>query len=78
MPPWARKQGDCSMSLLIAFKDCAKCGGQNIGVAYHESRRDCLYYNQSAIEQEHLHYNCRTCGYNWSGPTKDAHPYETP
>lgn len=43
---------------------CDKCGNRSHGFTYHQSCN--LRYN------EHLHYSCGKCGYDWTGPTLDA------
>ena len=40
---------------------CARCGSANISLAWPAGCPDA----------EHIHYTCRTCHYDWTGPTKD-------
>lgn len=56
---------------------CEKCGGEDIGVTYHKRGctqpycdcATCSYGSHNKQHTEHLHYTCRTCRYDWTGPT---------
>ena len=52
---------------------CVKCDGQDIHMAWHKEEWDCLYRSRPAENRrrEHLHYHCRNCYYEWTGPTAD-------
>ncbi len=54
---------------------CIKCGRNDISIDYHKFGTDTpgcsLDYDPGNVS-EHLHYTCRTCGYDWTGPTADA------
>ena len=52
---------------------CVKCNGQDIHIAWHQTDWACIYSLQPAEnrKREHLHYHCRTCTYEWTGPTTD-------
>lgn len=57
---------------LKVDKVCPKCGGKTTRV-WHLNADDCrahawTRYKQSSHE-EHLHYFCTECGYDWTGKT---------
>lgn len=51
---------------------CSKCGSADTFKAYHSTwidcQRSCCY---SSSTDEHLHYFCRTCEWDWTGETFD-------
>lgn len=48
---------------------CEKCGNKDIATRYHLNSGKCLYEDLCRdFEGEHLHYHCRTCSYDWTGP----------
>jgi hypothetical protein len=57
---------------------CSKCGSADPGVNYHKqgcsdprcSCAQCTYGSHNKQHTEHLHYHCRTCHYDWTGPCK--------
>lgn len=59
---------------------CEKCGHDDISVAFHKigcDREDCncaecSYGSHNKCHEEHLHYHCRTCRYDWTGPLTPA------
>ena len=65
---------------------CSKCGGEDIHLAYHKpgcsdskcSCATCTYGSHAKQHEEHLHYHCRTCHFDWVGPTLDSTPLEQP
>ncbi len=58
-------------------EQCVKCGCAALAVVYHPPYRfafenGCSSKKFHSIEfNEHLHYVCQTCHYDWTGPTKD-------
>ena len=53
---------------------CAKCGSVDIATVYHEHLGPCMlgvskkdYHSHRG--PQHLHYSCRTCGWDWTGAT---------
>ena len=51
---------------------CIKCGSTNIAVEYHKGRVIGYFnYNNPCSEEEHLHFTCRTCQYDWMDETED-------
>lgn len=59
---------------------CEKCGGTDIGTAYHKAHAlswyDCSYSSHTKRSSEHLHHTCRTCQWDWCdfipSPTEPA------
>ena len=53
--------------------DCIKCGGSDIHTSWHAAcgYPKCTWGGNISSEEEHLHYSCRNCGYDWSGDTRD-------
>jgi hypothetical protein len=49
---------------------CTKCGGSDIGTAWHEQGKKCK--SDEGPKGEHLHRTCRTCGYTWRNPIQGA------
>lgn len=59
--------------LINELKVCKKCGGKDVHLAFHRGdHKDCSYNAHNKSSKEHLHYFCRLCGYDWTGPTLDA------
>lgn len=54
--------------------NCEKCGGSDIWMRYHRGRwaDGCSYGSYTKTDDEHLHYGCRTCGWDWTGPVLSA------
>lgn len=54
-------------------RECVKCGATtDIELAYHAASPGvCPFYFNSEPD-EHLHYRCGRCGWDWTGPTLDA------
>jgi hypothetical protein len=54
---------------------CPKCGSNDKGIAWHESKwgyaHGCRYGDVERPDREHLHYYCRLCRFDWTGPTRD-------
>lgn len=67
---------------LVTALACVKCGSEDIGVTYHKQGCDnarcscatCLYGSHAKQHAEHLHYHCRVCQFDWTGPTNDSAP----
>lgn len=55
---------------------CCKCGGTEIHTAWHRGDEDCLWGDRQKPRSEHLHYHCRRCSYDWTGPTRDQERLE--
>jgi hypothetical protein len=47
---------------------CPKCSHADIHTAFHRSGYDCTWSSHNRAENEHLHYYCRNCSYDWAGP----------
>lgn len=52
---------------------CEKCGSDDISCTWHQGRFGAAVYHrcqytQTQHEGEHLHYSCRRCAYEWTGP----------
>ena len=55
---------------------CPKCGGADIYLTYHRQGcskegctcATCSYGDHAKEHDEHLHYYCRRCSYDWTGP----------
>jgi hypothetical protein len=59
-----------------AMSACVKCGSTDIAVVWHEERKfpqlaSCGWGSRARSSQEHLHYYCGGCHYDWTGPTRD-------
>ena len=53
--------------------NCVKCGNKSEVLRYHNNqygRNTCFDFVISG-KQEHLHYYCQSCNYDWTGPTKE-------
>ena len=72
------KCAECGASLSIRERveaSCEKCGGTDIGTAYHKQGcstlgctcTSCGYNVHNKRHDEHLHYTCRTCRFDWTG-----------
>ena len=58
---------------------CAKCGSDAIRVTYHptgggEFGAACIYGGHSKEHDEHLHYCCQRCQFDWPGPLTPPSP----
>jgi hypothetical protein len=57
---------------------CPKCGYTDIFIRWHKDDPEaCGQFWKDVpfrFKGEHLHNLCRTCGFEWSGPTKDKNP----
>jgi len=53
---------------------CKKCGSIDIAVFYHSCWGDCDYGDKHKRQEEHLHKNCRKCGYDWVEDCLDKLP----
>lgn len=61
-------------------QSCAKCGGSDVATFYHArgcdrehcSCKNCGYSDHAKSHDEHLHFYCRTCQFDWIGATVDA------
>lgn len=59
------------------MEPCKKCGSKMPPkIEWHEATateggRFFMVHTPRCPIKEHLHYTCRECGYNWTGPTKD-------
>ena len=55
---------------------CRKCHGGDIHFSWHRDKWDCSFesrhYRKVAPDEEHIHYHCRRCGFEWTGPPKDT------
>ena len=59
----------------VATLVCSKCAGEDILTRYHKQGcsdpkcgcAECLYGSLSKQHEEHLHYVCRTCQFDWIG-----------
>jgi len=54
-------------------RKCVKCGATTgLELAYHATSTGIcpFYFNHTA--EEHLHYRCGRCGWDWIGPTFDS------
>ena len=61
---------------------CAKCGSDATRVTYHHTGGGrfgaaCIYGGHSKEHNEHPHYFCRTCQYDWTGPLTPPSPSTT-
>ena len=79
-PDWhAGYRAGRSEAAPLAGLRCVKCGGTDIGRAWHQDTfagrgmRTCSYSQQYAEGQngEHLHQNCRNCGFEWRAALRD-------
>ena len=50
---------------------CRKCDGRMVEKTYHRGWADCRVFDRASGSGEHLHYECKTCRYDWIGPTAD-------
>lgn len=50
---------------------CSKCLSTDIWLAWHKSRYSCGFSSKVRTDGEHLHYGCRNCRFEWTGPTAD-------
>lgn len=51
---------------------CPKCSGAIVTKRYHRTHRQCGYGAHGESRNEHLHYTCTACNYDWTGPTADT------
>jgi len=59
---------------------CTKCGGNDIAMNYHKPGcldpdcfcAACMYGSHNKRHDEHLHYHCRRCHYDWTGDVLQA------
>ena len=54
---------------------CIKCSNEDINTSYHKATSystECNSRGMANSEEEHLHYHCRSCGYDWIQPCDDA------
>lgn len=59
---------------------CIKCNSQDYWTAWHKNNYYCSYAYKKQFDgnrvledyEEHLHYGCRVCQYEWTGPTADS------
>ena len=61
------------MSDETPFAVCPKCSCGDVGVAWHENDRfpaGCGSMARVRNPSEHLHYTCRRCQYEWTGPIR--------
>jgi DNA-directed RNA polymerase subunit M/transcription elongation factor TFIIS len=70
----------------VAVVNCPKCGGNDVLVRWHraqargdfwttcEQKRSVLDSDRPKSAEEHLHYHCRRCQYDWIGPVLQAAP----
>ncbi len=49
---------------------CSKCASDKISTAYHNGRCS-MYIVHNRRDDEHLHYYCQRCSYDWTGDTLD-------
>lgn len=62
-------------TISVVATSCAKCCGTDIHTSYHRGSgysKGCGYSSHSKQDGPHLHFHCRTCGWDWTGPTADA------
>ena len=46
---------------------CPKCASTNIYTRFHRDTTYCEYgAERSTTNEEHLHHNCRHCGFAWT------------
>ncbi len=50
---------------------CKKCGGTDIHIRYDRDRDDCTFFERAKKKGEHLHFYCRQCSFDWTGPTRE-------
>ena len=46
---------------------CEKCGGQTYVIVYHKTGFYCSGKFHHHFDEEHLHYKCKICGFDWCG-----------
>jgi len=51
---------------------CPKCGGQDMRVQYQPPKERLQRYGPPIMGSDSLLHTCRTCGYQQTGPCKDA------
>lgn len=58
------------------FSRCEKCGSEDVNVVWHAKNeykhQPCGYGNHEQVKKEHLHYGCRRCKCDWTGPLRGA------
>lgn len=72
------------MTVVLAELRCAKCLGGDVAMTYHRQGCDrercscvtCSSHANARRHDEHLHFDCRTCQFDWVGDVADtpAHP----
>lgn len=64
----------------LVGESCLKCGSTDISLIFHDAgcTRDacscvkCSSSSHHKEHQQHLHYHCGVCYYDWIGPTQDS------
>ncbi len=63
-----------SVASVEDLQPCPKCSPGlsrgDVAVSYHPHRSYCDPHSRftfNSREDEHLHYTCRKCGYDWTG-----------
>jgi len=54
--------------LKIQNRICPKCSGTDIHMRYDRNYYDCTWGDKIKGSEEHLHFYCRRCSYDWIGP----------
>ncbi|MCI0558282.1 MAG: hypothetical protein MN733_07280 [Nitrososphaera sp.] len=56
-----------------AVRTCVKCNSTTVHrIEYHETAKDCRPFSmRQSSNNEHLHFRCATCSYDWIEETHD-------
>lgn len=51
---------------------CPKCRSRRIDSEYHQSGSMCyLSETKERKSEKHMHYKCKDCKHDWTGPAKE-------
>lgn len=67
------------MIVQASMARCRKCSSSDVAVTFHAAGCNrtrctcakCSYDSHEKRHDEHLHYRCRFCGFDWTGDTID-------